>query len=157
MFLNHVHPNSLNREIGFIPAREYTGLIIYAKGTYLSYGTNRQVSVEPSLFPVLYDEDTNVVLDKWMCDPEYLKQWGMVAYSESTDETQFLKRTGLFPLRTMASQVFGKYHCDLILARETIRKLLSLEKNRKMLQQGRILIIIDPENESSEANNNRIE
>ncbi|MBN2443069.1 MAG: hypothetical protein JXJ04_17045 [Spirochaetales bacterium] len=145
LFLHHDYPEPLNKEIGFIPTMEYTGLIIYAKGTYLSYGTNKRVSVEPALFPVLYDEETNIVLDKWMCDPGYLKKWGMVAYAETTGESEFIKRTGLYPLKTMAHQVFGKNNCDLTLSNEVVKKLLTSEKNRKMLQQGRILIIIDPQ------------
>jgi hypothetical protein len=101
--------------------------------------------VEPCLFPVLYDEETNPVLNKWMCDPEYLKKWGMVVYSESNDETEFLNRIGLYPLRTMVHQIFGKYNSDILLPDDVVKKLLSNKANRAMLQQGRILIIIEPE------------
>jgi hypothetical protein len=145
LFVHHEYPVSLKREIGFIPSMEYTGLIIYAKGLYGSYGTSDRVYVEPCLFPVFYDEETNPVLNKWMCDPEYLKKWGMAAYTESNDETAFLDRIGLFPLRTMAHQVFGKHHSDILLPGDVVKKLLSNKANRSMLQQGRILIIIEPE------------
>ncbi|MBN2535610.1 MAG: hypothetical protein JXB88_22220 [Spirochaetales bacterium] len=149
LFINHEYPNSLDHELGFIPAREYTGLLIYAKGLYTSYGTNKQAYVEPALFPVLYDEETDVVLEKQMCYPEYLKKWGMAAYSDSLEETPFLKRIGLYPLRVMAYQVFGRHHCDLILPQEAVKRLLCCENNRRMLKEGRILIIIDPANSSA--------
>lgn len=153
MFVHHEYPNSLTIELGFIPTREYTGLVIYAKGSFSSYGTNKQVYVEPALFPTLYDEETNVVLDKRMCYPDYLIKWGMAAYSESAEETFFLTRIGPYPLRIMAHQVFGKHHSDLILPREAVKKLLCTENNRKMLKEGRILIIINPEEERTAANN----
>jgi hypothetical protein len=153
LFVKHEYPRSLDKELGFIPATDYTGLVVYARGTYPLYGTSRQVPAEPALFPVLYDEETDVVLEKQMCHPDYLIKWGMAAYTDSYDETPFLKRIGISPLRVMARQVFGRHHSDIILPREAVRKLLSSEHNRNMLKEGRILVIINPADERMAAGN----
>ena len=70
----------------------------------------------------------------------------------ATQEAPFLKRIGLFPLRVMAQQVFGRHHCDLILPREAVKKLLCSDNNRNVLKEGRILIIINTEEERGVGN-----
>jgi hypothetical protein len=144
-FIWHSLANPVNRKLGFIPSRKYTGLIIYAKGEYMSHGKDISVRLEPALFPTLYDKEMNVILDKHMCVPDYLKQWGMVLYTDSTDEIPFTRRIGLDPLRTIAEGIFGKHNGDIILPEDAVNKLICRQENRQMLQEGRILIILDKE------------
>ncbi len=142
-FIEHTFPYPLRKSLVFEPSRSFTGLVIYAAGGYPAYGKKGMERIKPAFFPRLYDEGMNLVFSSANCDPEYLKRWGMVAYTHSVDESPFLERVGVFPLRTMARAVYGKNSTDIILPNDAARKLLSRKANHDLLKQGRILIILD--------------
>jgi hypothetical protein len=133
----------VERRLGFVPSRNFTGLVIYAGGELPAHGKDIRQQVRPAVFPTLYDEDMNPVLSVEMCEPTYLRRWGMVAYAESEDDSLLLERIGAAPLRTVARGVFGINATDLLLPKEAVDRLLVREANRELLSQGRILIVID--------------
>jgi len=141
--LTHTSSFPMERYLGYVPTRDFPGLVIYAGGSYPSYGKEGQEKVKPALFFRIFDEQLNLVLEREMCDPRSLKKWGMAAYSYSLDETPFLPRIGPNPLRTMARGVFGKNGTDIIIPNKTARQLLAEESNHRLLREGRILIILD--------------
>ena len=141
--LTHTSSFPMERYLGYVPTRDFPGLVIYAGGSYPSYGKEGQEKVKPALFFRIFDEQLNLVLEREMCDPRSLKKWGMAAYSYSLDETPFLPRIGPNPLRTMARGVFGKNGTDIIIPNKTARQLLAEENNHRLLREGRILIILD--------------
>ena len=141
--LTHTGSFPMERYLGYVPTRDFPGLVIYARGSYPSYGKEGEEKVKPALFFRIFDEQLNLVLEREMCDPRSLKKWGMAAYSYSLDETPFLARIGPNPLRTMARGVFGKNGTDIIIPNKTARQLLAEESNRRLLREGRILIILD--------------
>jgi hypothetical protein len=138
----HSRPFPLERKLGFVPSRNFTGLVIYAGGELPAHGKDIRQQVQPALFPTLYDEQMNPILTMHMCDPAYLKRWGMVAYSDSEQSSALLERIGVAPLRTVARGVFGINATDLLLPNEAVDRLLVREANREMLSQGRVLIVI---------------
>jgi hypothetical protein len=139
----HSRPFPVERKLGFVPSRNFTGLVIYARGELPAHGKDIRQQVQPALFPTLYDEQMNPVLTVRMCDPAYLKRWGMVAYSDSEQSSALLERIGAAPLRTVARGVFGINATDLLLPDEAVDRLVVREANREMLSQGRVLIVID--------------
>jgi hypothetical protein len=139
----HKRPFPLEGKLGFVPSRNFTGLVIYASGELPAHGKDIRQPVQPALFPTLYDEDMNEILSVQMCDPDFLKRWGMVAYSDSEEDSALLERIGAAPLRTVARGVFGINATDLLLPNEAVDRLLVREANREMLSQGRVLIVID--------------
>ena len=139
----HSRPYPIERKLGFVPSRNFTGLVIYASGELPAHGKDIRQQVQPALFPTLYDEDMNRILSVEMCDPLFLKRWGMVAYSDSEADSALLERVGAAPLRTVARGVFGINATDLLLPKEAVDRLLVREANREMLSQGRVLIIIE--------------
>lgn len=141
--ISHSRPFPIERRLGFVPSRNFTGLVIYARGELPAHGKDIRQRLQPALFPSLYDEDMNLVLSVQMCDPAYLRRWGMAAYSDSETESAFLERIGAAPLRTVARGVFGINATDLLLPAEAVKRLLVREANRTLLAQGRVLIIID--------------
>jgi hypothetical protein len=141
-FILHSRPYPVERKLGFVPSRNFTGLVIYAGGELPAHGKDIRQRVQPALFPTLYDEEMNPVLSVQMCEPSYLKRWGMVAYSESETDSALLERIGAAPLRTVARGVFGINATDLLLPSEAVDRLLVREANRKLLSQGRVLIVI---------------
>jgi hypothetical protein len=139
----HNRPYPVEHKLGFFPSRNFTGLVIYARGELPAHGKDIRQPVQPALFPTLYDEQMNPVLTVRMCDPAYLKRWGMVAYSDSESSSALLERIGAAPLRTVARGVFGINATDLLLPDEAVDRLVVREANREMLSQGRVLIVIE--------------
>jgi hypothetical protein len=150
-FVSHSRPFPMQPVLGFVPSRPFTGLVIYARGELPAHGKESREQVRPAFFPKLYDEQLNLVLSAEMCSPESLRQRGLVAYSYSGERAVDLERVGAFPLRTVARGVFGKNSTDLLLSDEAVRQLLAVEHNRKMLQECRILIVLNPSASSSSA------
>ncbi len=140
----HSRASPLRRVIGFVPSRNFSGLVIYARGELPAHGKDIRQHVRPALFPKLYDGDMNLVLSVEMCDPAFLRKWGMAAYTYSEEESLFRERIGTAPLRAVARGVFGINATDIIVPTEAVRRLLSREANQALLQEGRILIIVDP-------------
>ena len=146
----HKRPFPVESKLGFVPSRNFTGLVIYARGELPAHGKDLRQQVQPALFPTLYDEQMNPVLTVQMCDPDYLKKWGMVAYSDSEGSSALLERIGAAPLRTVARGVFGINATDLLLPDEAVDRLLVREANREMLSQGRVLIVIESGEQTGE-------
>jgi hypothetical protein len=143
LFVAHEEGYALPRVLVWEPTIRFTGLVIYAKGEYPVHGEERMDRLQPALFPRLYDERTNLILEKEMMDPPAVLSHGLVAYTDSLDESPFRERIGPNPLRTVAAGLFGSYPTDILIPSDAARKLLVLEENRRVLTEGRILVICD--------------
>jgi hypothetical protein len=133
----------IRRRLGWVPTRPFTGLLIYAKGMLPAVGTNGAAQARPALFPRIFDESMTLVMEKGMCSPEALAKWGMVGYAMSLDDQVVVVRAGELPLRLVARGVFGDNSTDLVIPREGALQLLTLPENRKLLEDGRIVIVYD--------------
>ena len=133
----------IRRRLGDVTTRAYTGLLIFARGMLPVSGTSRMAAARPALFPRIWDERMNLVLDKDMCTPESLVKWGMVGYSEAVDDPMADQRVGLVPLRLAARGVFGDNGTDIVISTDGARQLLALPENISLLQTGRIVIVYD--------------
>lgn len=111
---------------------EFTGLIIYIP---------EELPLNRVIFPKIYDEDMNLVMDYTMIEPEYMKKWGMVLYNSSYDEYNYQSRIGIQPLRTIGLSLFGKNSCDIIISNEDADKLIGTEYNLDIVSQGRVVIL----------------
>jgi hypothetical protein len=141
----HDEPMPLRNELGFHATRKFTGVVIFAQGKYPVWGDKKrgESRIRRAFFPKIFDDNMNIVLKKEMCDPGMVRKWGVVAYSSSSSEVHFGERIGSFPLRIIAHGVYGKNNTDIIISGEAAGQLLSLEENRRLLVQGRILVIVD--------------
>jgi len=133
----------LRRRLDEVMTRAYTGLLIFARGMLPAVGTTGTSAARPALFPRIWDEQMNLVLDRTMCSPEALAQWGMVGYSQSVDDPKADLRVGNLPLRLAARGVFGDHATDVVISTDGARQLLALPENLALLQQGRIVIVYD--------------
>ncbi len=127
--------------MGYVATREFSGVVIYAAEPLPSVGLSKDMSAAPALFPRIFDEDMNLVLDRTMCRPEALAEWGMVGYTDTIDENEILVRTGQHPLRIAARAVFGIYSTDLVISNEAANRILTLAANIELLKDGKILVI----------------
>ncbi len=136
-------PNPVPRRLGWVPTRPFTGLLIYAKGKLPAVGASGTAQARPAVFPRIFDENMSLVMDKGMCDPEALAQWGMVGYGTSIDDPVVLLRAGQLPLRLVARGVFGDNATDIVIPAEGALQLLTLPENMKLIQAGKVVILYD--------------
>jgi len=134
---------AIRRRLGDVATRPYTGVLVYAQGPLPAAGTTRTASARPALFPRLWDEQMNLVLDRGMCAPQSLATWGMVGYAQSTDDPQVFLRAGPTPLRIAARGVFGDKDTDIVISMDAARQLLAIPENITLLTQGKIVIVYD--------------
>jgi hypothetical protein len=120
--------------------------VIYAKGELPLHGTSEMVELRPCLYPEIYDSNMRLVLERLMVNPEAIERWGVAAYTDEVDESPFFERVGPSPLRIMADGAFGSMPTDIKIAADHADRILASENNRRLLTEGRILIIIESEN-----------
>lgn len=142
-FIKHERAFPLKHVFGFSPTEQFTGIIIYAMGKYSKIGPSEEAFIKPALFPKIYDENMNIVLEKDMCNPDSLREWGMTAYTKSIDLEQYEYRIGSNPLKIMAKMVYGVKHTDIVISKLNASQILSDDNNRNLLVNGNILIIYE--------------
>ncbi len=94
----------------------------------------------------------NLIFERNMVNPETVKRAGMVTYINADavfqdtpsgmDET-LIRLVGNNPLRIIAQGVFGVHPTDPIINREDALIILSNEENRRLLREGRVIIVMD--------------
>lgn len=141
LFPSHEAP--FRRTIGDVTTRKYTGLVIFARGALPAAGAPRDLVARPAVFPRIWDEQMNLVLDRGMCSPDALAKWGMVGYTQRLDDATAELRVGALPLRLSARGVFGSTPTDLIISTDGARQLLALPENVALLREGRVVIIYE--------------
>jgi len=133
----------IRRRLGDVATRPYTGVLIYAQGPLPAAGTTHTAAARPALFPRIWDEQMNLVLDRSMCAPESMAAWGMVGYAQSMDDPQVFLRAGTTPLRIAARGVFGDKNTDIVISMDAANQLLAIPQNIALLTQGKIVIVYD--------------
>lgn len=143
LFIKHENPYRPPRVLEYVPTTEFTGIVIYAKGSLPIHGERNRGTLIPCLFPTVFDGEMKEIYEKGMVAPETLEKWGMAAYSETFEENRYLERIGRSPLRILAQGIFGVNSTDLIIPVEAANRILYNPNNRRLLEEGRILIICD--------------
>ena len=134
------------RPIDDVPSRPYSGIIIDARGKNKVHGEFVSDNTYPCFFPVLWDENMNVIYEKSAADPEVIINNGMVGYHYSDDKNLYRDRIGSNPLYIKAKQVYGRNRTDPVIARKDALKILTVPENVKLLNEGKIVILLDKEN-----------
>ncbi len=143
-FAPHTRARSVPTVPGWYPSRAFTGIVIYATNELPVHGTDRSARPVPALLPRLHDHERyEVVFEPRMVEPEYLERWGPVGYTSPGGEDRFLERVGPNPMRVLAAGVYGTHPTDLMIPREDVLRLLSRTENRRLLAEGRVLIVVD--------------
>ena len=144
-FQPHQTPRPVPRVPGWRASREFTGVVIYATDELPVHGSDRSAQLVPALLPRLHDDERyELAFSPAMVEPEFLERWGPVAYAEAGSEARLVERVGNNPLRVLASGLYGETPTDLMIPRDDILRLLSRENNRRLLAEGRIVIVLPP-------------
>ena len=148
LFIRHQTPNPVPELFVRQGTGVFTGLVIFAanplpaRGETLR-GSQVQSILQPSIFMRIFDQDLRTIYESNMVDPMLLKNHGSAAYTSSFDESPYRDLIGNNPLRLTATEIFGVTNTDIILSNEAVQVLLANPQNRKLLQEGRVLIIVN--------------
>jgi hypothetical protein len=150
-FLDHTRPAAPPRIIAPPPAADYTGILIIAGEELPLHGTNRSALPLPCLFPKIWDTDMNLVYEKNMLETSpgenlvlrYARRESIFLPSPSGLSPGVTETVGERPLRILARGVFGVRPTDPIIDREDAVLILSSENNRRLLREGRVVIVLD--------------
>lgn len=144
LFIEHDRPADLPRVISWRPSREFTGLVIYARGELPVHGEDRVSRVYPAMLPDIYShEATQVVLEADTVRPEVITSRGPVAYATSATDPVVAERAGTRPMRALAVGVFGRYATDPIISAADAEVFFAEPANRELIHDGRVVIVIE--------------
>lgn len=142
------HKKSYNPEkpIEYTASRAYSGIIIDARGSYPVHGEYVESEVYPCLFPQIWDDQMNRIFEKNLEDPSIVINEGLVKYHYSDNNEDYEEKVGSDPLYIKATQVYGRNRCDPVIKHKDALKILTIPENVKLLQEGKIVILLDKEN-----------
>lgn len=126
-----------------IASKPFTGIIIDARGLLPVHGEYVRDIATPCFFPKIWNESMELLYEKNMMEPEKAKASGVVVYDYSNDESRYIDRIGINPLHITARQIFGANRTDPVISNDDALKILTVPENRELLQQGRIVILLD--------------
>ena len=144
--IKHKFPYIPDEPIEIVSSRPYTVIIIDARGSIPVHGEYVKSETYPCFFPTIWDEDMNIIYEKNIADREISKQKGLVKYDWQDDFSAYEDRIGLDPLYIRAYKVFGRNRTDPIIRKNDALKILTVKKNRDLLMQGKVVILLDKKN-----------
>ena len=140
LFLSGASPSPIRAPLDSRPARAYSGIVIYAKGSLPIHGEAVEGRAAPCLFPRVFDTEMNLVLDKSLVLPDILAREGVLGYASGLG-VEAGGRVGADPLRVMAVELFGDRRTDYLISRDDALRILSSPENRGLLRQGRVVVV----------------
>ena len=146
LLVRHNYAYNPQKPIDYVPSRVFTGIIIDARGAYPVHGEYVKSEVYACFFPQIWDDQMNSIFEKNIVDPSVVTSRGLVSYHYSDDTSLYEDRVGSDPLYIKASQVYGRNRTDPIIKRRDALKILTVPENIKLLQEGRVVILLDKEN-----------
>lgn len=146
LLVNHKRPYNPEKPIEYAASRAYSGIIIDARGAYPVHGEYVKSEVYPCLFPQIWDDQMNRVFEKNLVAPEVVSKEGLVKYHYSDDSQMYEDKVGSDPLYIKATQVYGRNRCDPVIKHKDALKILTIPENVKLLQEGKIVILLDKQN-----------
>jgi hypothetical protein len=163
--MRHTRSRDIQAPLIPSPADNYTGIIIIADETLPVHGKQTAALVRPCLFPKIWDSGMNLIYERNMVDPapdrrgntipgrsgyaggmiEYALRDAVTVPTSSGLEEALVPLVGTNPLRIMARGVFGVVPTDPVIDREDALLILSTENNRRLLREGRVVLVLNRE------------
>ena len=144
--VKHKKPYEKMRPVDRISSREYTGIVIDARGELPIHGEFVKSEVYPCLFPKIWTEDMELLYEKNMTDPDAASKNGIVGYSSSPLIEDWQDRAGSTPLWITAKKVFGINRCDPVISYDDYLRIASVPANLELLKQGKVVILLEKDN-----------
>lgn len=147
--IHHTRPSEAMRTLSPSAAPAYTGIIIISSEELPIHGRRTTAKTVPCLFPKIWDTDMNLIFERGMLEPaaatmaRYAPVRDIFADSPSGLSVEAASLVGDRPLRVFACGVFGINPTDPVIDREDALLIISREENRRLLREGRVLIVLD--------------
>jgi hypothetical protein len=129
--------------------RPYTGIVIYAEDPLVVHGRHDVERARACFFPKIWDSNMNLIYERNMVEPELARERGIVRYVSVREAEKggpaFTDLVGSSPLRILASGLFGIRTTDPIIDRDDALKITSSVENRRLLREGRVVIVLGEE------------
>ncbi len=129
--------------------RPYTGIIIYADDPLALHGRQAVARANACFFPKIWDSDMNLVYERNMVEPGIAAERGIVRYASGRNAAEnapdIAALVGSAPLRILARGLFGTRATDPIIDRDDALKIISSEENRRLLREGRVILVLSEE------------
>jgi len=145
LLVKHNNPYTQTKPIETIATRQYTGIIIDARGSLNVHGEFVSSQVSPALFPKIWDENMTLLYERNMVNPETVKTKGMIKYGNSTNPSDYLDTVGKDPMWITAKKVYGINRVDPIISYEDYLRITTVDSNLDLLKEGKVVIILDKE------------
>lgn len=146
LMLKHKHSYSPEEPITQVPSRAYTGIVIDARGKLPVHGEYIKSDVYPCFFPQIWDQDMNLIYEKNICDRQIAEENRINYYHYSDNFEYYEDRVGIDPLYIKAVKVYGRNRTDPQISKKDALKILTIKENRKLLEEGKVVILLDKEN-----------
>lgn len=143
LYVRHSVPIDLPEPARYAPTKDYSGIVVYLSGAFAVRGEHREDRLRPCLFPRLYDEEMNAVIERNLLYPASLRERGAVGYAVGLDDPVIAARAGDSPLRIIASSIFGSNRTDAVISADDALKILGSAANRELARQGKVVFVID--------------
>jgi len=132
--------------IDVVPSRKFTGIVIDARGEFPVHGEYVSSNVNAAFFPQIWDDQMDLIYERNMVSPDLIKDTGLVVYDFSDDMSRYESRIGADPLYIKATQVYGRNRTDPIIKHSDALKILTIEENRNLIRDGKVVILLNKEN-----------
>ena len=148
-FIRHRRPSPIMRTLNPVSAARYTGIVIIASDELPIHGMKSKAMPVPCLFPKIWDSEMNLIYERNMLEAESAS---MVSYAPLNSifqknpsglSAELIAAVGERPLRIFANGVFGSTPTDLVIDRNDAMLIISSEENRRLLTEGRVVILLN--------------
>ena len=146
LLVRHNYAYNPQKPIESVPSRVFTGIIIDARGAFPVHGEYVKSEVYACFFPQIWDDQMNSIYEKNIVNPKTVTERGLVSYHYSDEISNYEDRVGSDPLYIKATQVYGRNRTDPIIKRKDALKILTVPENIKLLQEGKVVILLDKDN-----------
>lgn len=149
--VRHRRPTDIPRTLQGAAGGTYTGIIIFADQALPVHGRNISARALPCLFPKIWDSEMNLIYQRNMVEPEKAREAGIVKYVGANDvfmpspsglESSLESLVGTNPLRILSRSVYGVRPTDPVIDRNDALLIISSEENRRLLREGRVVIVL---------------
>jgi len=120
---------------GYKFTAQFSGLVIDARG----------LGRIPAFAPRVFDEAHNTVFCVDFMRSESFERWGAVQYTSDPYYRGFQDRVGNNPFRVVAIRNDRLIETDIAILNEDASVLLQNKESRISLEEGRVIVILDPE------------
>lgn len=115
------------------PGQLYTGMIVNAKG----------LGVRPAMLPKIVNEDGKEVYGTGYVSRDYAVAQGIVGYSKDLKKASADTRVTATPLVVKGIASLGPTKTDVVISNQDASKIHALGSNLQLMQQCRVIILVD--------------